>query len=140
MENRTAGTAYRGSIAIHASQSDQPLRQLAKLWPSGSLLHPEPFDGGELIGVAKLVAVVPSSHQLECDPSVRGPLCWLLEVGRQFDEPIPLKGKLNLFKLPGEAAANIVARLQQPARTVDEQSLRDFARAMQPNEIDQLVL
>ncbi len=130
IENRTIGTPFRGWVAIHASKSNQTLAEFAKKWPSGSPLHEERFDLGALIGVAELVDVIPFSPALEGDPFAQGPLCWQFQNGQLFDEPIPLKGKLNLFKMTAQASALIVEQLARPRRLVIPQSCCDIAKVV----------
>lgn len=43
-----------------------------------------------------------------------GPVCWLLESPQQFTQPIPAKGKLNVYSLSAEEMAAVAKALQSP--------------------------
>ncbi len=97
-ENRSWSTNYRGTIAIHASLSTQGLNELRPSFDRVDDQHPVRVTGA-IIGLADLVDVASYGPQHEQDPFAFGPFCWTFTNARLLSEPIPLKGKLNLFKL-----------------------------------------
>lgn len=97
-ENRTWTTDHRGTIAIHASTSTQVVNSMRKETGRDSLDRKN-FSFGAIIGLADLVEVASYGQQHEQDPFAEGPYCWRMSNGRFLKEPIPLPGKLNLFKL-----------------------------------------
>jgi ASCH domain/Tetratricopeptide repeat len=97
-ENRTWTTERRGTIAIHASTSTQVVNAFHK--DSGcEAMHRKNFVFGAIIGFADIVDVASYGRQHEDDPFAEGPYCWTMGNGRFLKEPIPIPGKLNLFKL-----------------------------------------
>lgn len=97
-ENRTWTTERRGTIAIHASTSTQIVNALHK--DSGcEAMHRKNFVFGAIIGFADIIDVASYGRHHEDDPFAEGPYCWTMGNGRFLKEPIPLPGKLNLFKL-----------------------------------------
>jgi ASCH domain len=97
-DNRTWTTERRGTIAIHASTSTQVVNSYHK--DSGcDAMHRKNFVFGAIIGFADIVDVASYGRQHEDDPFAEGPYCWTMRNGRFLKEPIPLPGKLNLFKL-----------------------------------------
>lgn len=105
-ENRTWSTEYRGTIAIHASTSAEVVNRIRK--DSGcAALQRENFVFGAIIGLADVVDVSSYGRQHEADPFAEGPYCWTMENGRFLKEPIPLPGKLNLFKLSQEIQSQL---------------------------------
>lgn len=100
-ENRTWTTGHRGRIAIHASTSPKVVNQYHR--ESGcESMHRSKFTFGAIIGFADIVEVASYGQKHEKDPFAEGPYCWTLENGRFLKKPIPLPGKLNLFKLSEE--------------------------------------
>ncbi len=100
-ENRTWTTQVRGTIAIHASTSAQVVNNALR---SGEKELPTKdwFTFGAIIGLADIVDIASYGPQHEHDPFAEGPYCWTMANGRFLHEPIPLKGKLNLFKIAPE--------------------------------------
>lgn len=97
-ENRTWTTDRRGTIAIHASTSPQVVNRFHKESGCDSM-HRKNFAFGAIIGLADIMDVTSYGRQHEDDPFAEGPYCWTMGNGRLLKEPIPLPGKLNLFKL-----------------------------------------
>lgn len=62
-------------------------------------MHRSQFTLGAIIGFADIVDVASYGQQHEQDPFAEGPYCWTLKGGRFLKKPMPLPGKLNLFKL-----------------------------------------
>ena len=111
IENRTWDTPFRGTIAIHASSSATELNDIFKRF-NKQLAPPALITRSAIIGVADLVDVAPLSPSVEGEWSAIGPVCWSLENPRILAEPIPMKGKLNLFTLTDEIQAQLTLRLQ----------------------------
>lgn len=100
-ENRTWTTEHRGTIAIHASTSMQVVNAFRR--ESGcKLFSGDWFMAGAIIGFADIVDIASYGPQHESDLFAEGPYCWTMAKGRFLKEPIPLPGKLNLFKLTSE--------------------------------------
>jgi hypothetical protein len=97
-ENRTWSTDFRGTVAIHASTSPQVVKALRQSSGCELMTH-ERFEFGAIIGLADITAIASYGPQHEADPFAEGPYCWTLEHARFLRTPIPLKGKLNLFKI-----------------------------------------
>lgn len=108
VENRSWTTDYRGPVIIQASAGKTLVNHFAKSDPT---LPKVPFAFGALIGVAELVNVVPLSQDLETNPWAWGPYCWRFTNARMFVEPIPAKGKLNLYTLPQDVAARVQSQI-----------------------------
>ncbi len=102
VENRTRGTRYRGDLLIHASLSydhegDMYLHSMPVFSDIPSFV-PHQLPKGCIIGKAKLIDCV-RTH-----PSrwFCGPFGLVLNDTWLFLEPIPYKGALGLFDVPGE--------------------------------------
>lgn len=102
IENRSWKTDYRGPIVIQASSAKTLVNSLTK--GAGASLPPMAFEYSALIGVVDLIDIVPISEELESNPWAWGPHCWRVGNARRFVEPIPAKGKLNLYALEPELA------------------------------------
>ena len=112
IETRSWRTAHRGALLIHAS-----------LGKKGKILATEPpfskyipdFDAlpfGAIIGQVQLDDVVPVEHLFYTDAKLsaltleekafgdytKGRYAWLLSEPVMFDEPVPVKGGLGLWK------------------------------------------
>ncbi len=105
-ENRTWSTDYRGTIAIHASTSPTIVNAFRK--DSGcEYFSGEHLPFGAIIGLAEIVNVALYGPDQEDDPFACGPYCWTMAHGRFLEKPIPLKGKLNLFKLDSTTVSQL---------------------------------
>lgn len=146
IENRTWANSYRGPVVIHASSSgrhytpenDKLIQDLAHPKMLAELEDPrfqtdpdfDVFHFGALIGVAELVDILPldkvegqaadilAATGSDIPPAVwaEGPLCWVFANALRFAEPIPAKGKLNLYTLsPAEiqGVAKAIAKAKQ---------------------------
>ncbi len=97
-ENRTWHTDFRGTIAIHASTSFTVVNAFRK--DTGcEYFSKKHLTFGAIIGFADVIDVSIYGPAQENDPFACGPYCWTMANGRFLKKPIPLKGKLNLFKL-----------------------------------------
>ncbi len=100
-ENRTWTTEHRGTNAIHASSSMQNINAFRR--ESGcKYFSNDWFTSSAIIGFADIADIASYGPQHESDPFAEGPYCWSMTNGRFLKEPIPLPGKLNLFKLTPE--------------------------------------
>jgi tetratricopeptide (TPR) repeat protein len=118
VENRSWSNIYRGPVAIHAGSNKAQLNRLLK--NSTERVDVAAFPIGAIIGIANLVDVVTMNRDLESDLGACGPYCWLFENPRIFREPIPLKGKLQLFNLASETSEKIAQQVIRPAEITDE--------------------
>jgi len=144
IENRTWQTSFRGSIAIHASESTQAFTEDAEteLYDCGGQPLIDALDAdenlfgaryfGAIIGVAELVDVVPIDSIPELSQDVidacgdgpvpdaiwaQGPYCWRLRNAVFFrDRPIKCTGRVNLFGLPPDVQRKVAAELSRLAR------------------------
>jgi hypothetical protein len=104
IENRTWSTAYRGRLGIHAGKGCTKAEYRAAM-EFALAIHPELVDRfeeicypalirGALIGEVTLTGCVAAS------PSrwFTGKYGWLLEQPVSYPQPIPLKGRLGLFR------------------------------------------
>ncbi|MER7331617.1 MULTISPECIES: hypothetical protein [unclassified Micromonospora] len=139
IENRGAGTNYRGKLLIHTSQQTDNTavhdgRVRAALWPGVtdvvqlySALNG--LDGGVVIAVAELVDV----HTAEDIPTLTGPpgtCCepWgervhngryakhlVLANVRRLRHPVPARGALGLWTPPADIAGQVRQELAEAA-------------------------
>ena len=117
-ENRTWRTRYRGELYIHASRWDRFARQSFE--STYGRTCEELFAGGCRIGCIigrvnlvdmidlekagydeRLIRHVARRHGLPTDQDamqhVQGPLCWIVSQPSLLKEPIPARGKLNVW-------------------------------------------
>lgn len=111
VENRKWTTKYRGPLLIHASQgfdkghyrwivdNDNRLCTFIPEESSPVFVH------GALIGVVNLVQVV----RVHGSRWFFGPYGFCLRDAREFKEPIPYRGALNLFYVPDEVVKEAMA-------------------------------
>ncbi len=109
-ENRTWQTKHRGIIVIVASGKTSRIKEYQREAKSLKL-SAEHLTVGAAIGVAEIVDIHPLNPSLESNPWAFGPYCWQLANGRFFNEPIPCKGKLNLYTPDDDLAAKIQSQL-----------------------------
>lgn len=109
---------YRGPILIHTGLGTGEIRELeqcARALPDHPLikmLRPlMPFKDlvrGVILGRAELVDCLPlADYERRYGPSpwAFGPMCLVIRNARKFERPIPFKGALGLFDVPGEVLA-----------------------------------
>jgi hypothetical protein len=97
-ETRSRPTKYRGPFAIHAGLTLDPYGPWER-FPTGVVLPT-----GVIIGGATLVDCRPMRPEDEEDACVayRPELfVWITAKNFSISNPIPLKGKLGLFNVPG---------------------------------------
>lgn len=128
VENRSWSTLYRGLLAIHAGRAiDWQARPTA--WIAAGLA---PYHGGPrkawrsslplgaVIAVADLTDCHPRYHI--CRPQGPETVCtvwsewgqchWVLENVRPLPEPVPCRGMLGLWRLPGDVEAAVREQLE----------------------------
>jgi len=90
IENRTWGTAWRGTLLIHAAKSADP-------YPDGVAW----VDGADVRSAIVAVATLADIHVCdgECSPwAEAGRHHWVLSDVRPVAEPVPCKGALGLWR------------------------------------------
>lgn len=127
IENRSWSTDHRGTIAILASTSKTRVNAALKA-AKPTKLPTAHFTYGAIVGVADLVDCTPLGPELEDNPWAFGPYCLALRNARLFAEPIPAKGKLNLYYLDETLDALVRARmLETHAPSADVREVWDAA-------------
>lgn len=106
IENRVWQTAYRGTIAIHASTTKSEVGRLKKALETDAF-KADNFEYGSIIGFADIVDIQLYGREHEDDGFACGPYCFKLTNGRLLREPVSMMGKLNLFVLDESIATRI---------------------------------
>lgn len=110
IENRSWQTKHRGTIVIVASGKTSRLKEFQRD-AKPLKLSADHLTVSAAIGIADIVDIQPLNSSLEANPWASGPYCWQLANGRLFKEPIPCKGKLNLYNPDDDLAARIGAQM-----------------------------
>jgi hypothetical protein len=121
VENRPWNTHFRGQLAIHAGKaSGKSLR--ASAFAFGVDFDALPCSA--IVGVVDVVAclTLEESQQrrfagdefewLADHEHVLGPRCLVLDNARRLETPIPVAGKLGLWDVPADIAAEIARQLR----------------------------
>ena len=139
IENRTWTTKHRGDIVIVASAKTGEIKAKQKA-AQPNALNADHLAVGAAIGIVTLVDVVPLSEELEANPWAFGPYCWKLDNARIFAQPIPCKGKLNLYNPDPDLAVKIEQQLSS-AKSValDPDGAAWLAAMSEHNPIEALV-
>lgn len=144
VENRTWPTDYRGLLAIHAgaysgwdkgAESSPVALEAWKHWAgtvNGIVRTPLTrgdaasfFTFGAVIAVAELAgchfgpdfAGMCGATRPLCSPwAVRDQWHWVLEGVRRLDEPVPVRGKLGLWRLSEDAEKAVREQLEEVPR------------------------
>ena len=106
IENRSWQTKYRGTIVIVASGKTSQIKAFQKD-AKPLKLSADHLTISAAIGIADILDIHTLNPSLESNPWAFGPYCWQLANGRLFKEPIPCKGKLNLYAPDDDLAAKI---------------------------------
>lgn len=150
VENRSRLTKYRGPIAIHASLTwdsdgetspvvraawDQFVRNLPRLNAHHGPLRKESLwmGFGAVIGVAEIVGChlhgdpdIPcaaADATWPCSPwAVHGQWHWELANARPLPKPIPARGALGLWRMPGDVEQHVREFLAAGLTTVERAS------------------
>lgn len=108
MDLRTYTTQYRGRIAIHASQTVEA--ESARRHG----FEPKALDNGALVGTVELVEVIPldeAAYEAHREAHLagrgyrQGMFGWLLARPERLPQPIPARGRTNLFNVELDAPA-----------------------------------
>ncbi len=129
IENRSWQTKHRGTIVIVASGNTSRIKAYQRD-AKPLKLSAEHLTVGAAIGIADIVGIQPLNPSLEANPWAFGPYCWQLANGRLFREPIPCKGKLNLYTPDDELAAKIQVQLTTATAIGLDQSAKAWISAM----------
>ena len=106
IENRSWQTKHRGTVVIVASGKTSQIKAYQRD-AKPLKLSADHLTVSAAIGLVDIVDIHPLNPGLEDNPWAFGPYCWQLANGRIFKEPIPCKGKLNLYTPDDELAAKI---------------------------------
>ena len=132
MDLRTYTTHYRGPLAIHASQTvETESARRHGFDPAG-------LDAGAIVGMVELVDVIPldeAAYEEHREAHLAGRhyreglFGWLLAHPERLPQPIPARGRTNLFSVNLEAPAGVPGRpltetppAPRPAQRDDETS------------------
>jgi hypothetical protein len=121
VENRTWHTPYRGRIAIHAGASldKNPRGNPTALERAWGRRQPLDVERGVIIGTVRLVDChIQGADSCECDGNVwaefsfrelgqRPTFHWIFAEPREFVNPLPAKGALQLWQ-PGPSLAHLI--------------------------------
>jgi hypothetical protein len=135
IETRSWQASYRGLVAIHAAKAfpqdcqAQCYRDpFAEALVDAGLSRADALPRGAVIALARLLHIAPvETIDLSFFPTAlalqerafgdfsAGRFAWVLADVRRLPEPIPCKGALGLWTVPGDVAASIVAQLGRAA-------------------------
>jgi ASCH domain len=93
VENRTWSTTYRGRVFIHASL--KPAQEGFAFCNRLGVDPPTDLTGGAVIGSVEIYEVAEASSSPWW---IRGNTAWLLRAPLMLVRPVPLKGKLGIFR------------------------------------------
>jgi len=131
IENRSWTTKHRGTIAIHAGSNKSNFNTWLKT-VDDSDLDTSPFQFSAIIGVADIVDVEELSEEHDDDLWAAGPYCWKLDNARFIESPIPMNGKLNLFRLDDDVLQNLEKQLAEPGPAFDAAETQRMIEAVRP--------
>jgi hypothetical protein len=111
VENRSWRTNHRGPILIHAGKKID--KDGVKWLKEQGIEVPGDLPTGCYVGKVDIIGCR-EIKVLEWDNSQRnkwasGPYCWILDQPRAFNEPVPARGQLGIFRAPLEAAMQMEA-------------------------------
>lgn len=101
IENRPRRTNYRGPVLIHSGKRRSYGGCSAEHWGELFGVNARDLTFGAIVGIAVIVDCVPLDRlpaSLQNSPHAIGPWCWVMVDPVRFAEPIPLAGKLGLFR------------------------------------------
>ena len=118
-ENSSRATRHRGLLAIHASKSapygnDLEDPRIVDLIVANGLDDPAAAQGA-VVAVAELTDCHDATYAEGCSCSPwANPRSWhwLLKDVRRLADPVPCKGALGLWRLPGEVEKAVRAQLE----------------------------
>ncbi len=132
IENRSWPTDYRGTLAIHASSSREDLQKSRDARRDDESL----FAFGAVIGAADVIDCRPLDRELEKNDWAEGPWCWSLANARFLPQPIPLRGRANLFALPADVAEQLRAGLAGVRTSPPSPASEELLARIQPRPFD----
>ena len=138
IENRSWSTDHRGTFVIQASSTKTEVNRVAKKLGRKPAAEPR-FATSALIGVADLVDVTLVNASLEKNPWAYGPYCFRVANARMFAEPIPAKGKLNLYHLDDALDAQVRERMPGARAVAPSAEDRAWLEAMHADPTVQLL-
>jgi len=104
IETRTWSTTHRGPLAIHAAgQVDRDACRRLGYAPDLQAGGRHYLPRGALVGHVDLVDVLPlerADEDAACCPWSPGRFAWILASPRRLEAPLPMPGKLGLWRLP----------------------------------------
>jgi len=128
VETRSWPTRRRGPFLVHASRG-MPRQNVAlcQREPIRSILAeagyptPESLPRGAIVGAARLVdcrLITPETDvpplEREVDHFSPGRFAWYLVEPRRLASPVPARGRLGFWPLPGPVAAAVLEQLRFP--------------------------
>lgn len=105
VENRTWSTPYRGLLAVHAAKTVDTTA-VAFLRSCGVAV-PDDLATGALLGTVRLVGCMDSADSVWAEP---GRWHWQLTDPTRLPRPVPYRGALGLFPVPGHLLGAVAAR------------------------------
>jgi ASCH domain len=129
VENRTWGTEYRGLLAIHASKTRPRQEDLDSdliidaVEACGFVIDEAASGSGAIVAVAELSGCHLSpdfggtcgATRPLCSPwAVRDQYHWVLTDVRRLPVPVPCKGALKLWTLPGDVERAVLDQIGVP--------------------------
>ena len=110
IENRTWFVNYRGPLAIHLGTSKAADCDSREFLAALGIETPDELPRGCIIAVVDLVDIVPLD-QAGDDPFAEGPFCWIVRNVRKLANPVKCPGKLNIYDVPADVAAQVEVEL-----------------------------
>lgn len=105
IENRTWSTPYRGPLLIHAGKQHYGGVVSSR---EDVEAHGDVFAYGAIVGACELVDCVTWSDS----EWFNGPFGFVVRNQLAFREPVPMKGRLGLFPLPGQIKPAVREKLR----------------------------
>lgn len=103
VENRTWPTGYRGRLYVHASMTDDDAAP-GSAWAAGNAWHQHAH--GAIIGYVTLDEVTLGPQAILASPwAEAGKWHWHLSDPVALSRPLPIRGRLSLWRLPDWALA-----------------------------------
>lgn len=125
IENRPRRTNYRGRLLVHAGVRRTYGGHSADYWAWLFDVEPSVLVYGSIVGVVDVVDCVsigsPALTVPPC-PHAIGPWCWILANARRLSAPVPLSGKLGLFRVDAFTLARVGEELTRPFNIVEASS------------------
>jgi hypothetical protein len=115
IENRTWKTRLRGTVAVHASRMmtrasyDSALKEIKRIVPGAKVPAYDAMVRGAIVGLVDLVGC---EEQTKSKWHVRGHYGFVLTNPRAILTPIPCKGRLNFWEVPGVITRRISRELR----------------------------